>query len=690
MSLRTKIILGVLLIVLFLTLILSARLYVSLNIRTEQEVRNNLLLNTRQVSSSINMQNEIIETSLQGLAELVLQDFDYGKFLNEEDYLSSRVEEYFDYAKHLLKFLHESNLGVMSLYVDYNVEVIPEHNYDIWFVIRDDVVVLEDSDVYLLSDYYPENPEMEWYFLPKLRGEPVWTSVYEDTHLEIKMVSYVIPLIFERSNFVGLVGVDIGLDLDKAYLEAVKGTSLGDVVILDENHEVIVGSPNIISPDLMSEYKKQNVKEGFVKGKDQLLFFEELDNNHKVLSVISNSYIEDQKRLILRNVLVALFILLSAFGFLAFLFSKRITRSLKELRRVSEEMRKGNFNVRAEVLTKDELGDLATSFNKAAEELSLIEDERKRLEKAKTEFLSITSHELRSPMTPMKAQLQMLKKGFFGKMSEKQKKSVEVVLRNTERLDKIIVDFLDISRIEAARMKFNFVKTDLNELIDLLIMETKGFMPEKKIVFVKKVEKPLVIETDPERISQVLRNLLNNAVKFSNEKGKIEVFAKKDKGEVLFYVKDEGVGIKRHSQNRIFEPFFQADNMYQHKSGGTGLGLAISKGIVNSQRGKIWFTSEDNKGTTFYFTLPLKPVKDIKPIKVLFSSKALIENKIKKAFLEVLGPIGEIEFEDQRLKGFVKEDLLEYVDYLKEKKIIYKTEEFKNKIIQAFNLEDKN
>ena len=115
------------------------------------------------------------------------------------------------------------------------------------------------------------------------------------------------------------------------------------------------------------------------------------------------------------------------------------------------KLEKGDFKTRVDIRTGDELEELGDAFNKTTEALGLTEEERRQIDRTKTRFLSITSHELRSPMTPMKAQLQMLLGGYFGKLTKKQKDSVDIILRNTDRLDHIIVDFLEISRIESAR-----------------------------------------------------------------------------------------------------------------------------------------------------------------------------------------------------------------------------------------------
>jgi hypothetical protein len=138
---------------------------------------------------------------------------------------------------------------------------------------------------------------------------------------------------------------------------------------------------------------------------------------------------------------------------------------------------------------------------------------------------------------------------------------------------------------------------------------------------------------------------------------------------------------------RIFEPFYQVESTNRRRHGGTGLGLAICRGIVESQKGKIWVESKPESGCKFSFTLPLTPVRKIEPIKVLFSQKGVIEKKIKEEFQSILGPLGKGEFEELKSKNSItKDDLLEYVDFLTKKFIIPPEQgtSFKNKIGEIF------
>lgn len=385
-------------------------------------------------------------------------------------------------------------------------------------------------------------------------------------------------------------------------------------------------------------------------------------------------------------IMIMILIVINA-GVIGFFVSRSISKPIKELYKATREVEQGNYDVRLNIKTNDEIARLGQAFNLTTTTLSRVNEERTEIDNAKTEFLSITSHELRSPMTPMKAQLQMLKEGYFGKLNKKQKESLAIIVRNADRLDNIIVDFLEISRIEAARLRFNFRETDLTQTIQDMVKFMDAFAKEKNIELITKLDKLPIIEVDPDRISQVIRNLINNAIKFSNENSKIEISAELKEDHIEFSVRDFGCGLTPENQIRVFEPFYQAEDPNRRRHGGTGLGLAICRGIVESQKGKIWVESKPDKGCKFFFTMPLVPVRKIEPIKVLFSPKGVIERKIQEEFKVILGPLGDGEFIDLKGKNSLgKDDLFEYIDLLTKEYIISQEIglDFKNRIGKIF------
>jgi len=513
--------------------------------------------------------------------------------------------------------------------------------------------------------------------------------------------------IYENNQILGVVIVLYGLEeLNDIVTERAGLGETGETLIAfnDDNGQTIYPLPRRFENDIVAiNFVGLPMQVALNK---ESTFFEKTYDYRDVQVAAATKYIDSVKLglvskidyaeaiLPVRDRLIILFlrvslILILVLALIFFLISIRIIKPIHELIFAAERLKNNDFKVRLDIKTGDELEELANTFNNTAEILDNLDNERKQLDKAKTEFLSITSHELRSPMTPMKAQLQMALSDYFGKLTSGQRNALEIVLSNTDRLDKIIVDFLEISRIEAARLKFNFVKADLTKMINSVVEEVKSFMPEKKLRIELDLGKLPLIEADPDRVSQVLRNLLTNAIKFSHQNGRILVSAKLANGMIQFSVKDEGVGISEKDQKHLFEPFFQVENMYQHKSGGTGLGLAICKGIVESQGGRIWLVSQEGKGTAFYFTVPFKPVHETKAIKILFSNGQKTDELVKSIFIDYIGPLGEREFEVlQKSKGIVYESVEEYISDLVRKGILTKenSEEFKSKIAMIFNI----
>jgi len=275
---------------------------------------------------------------------------------------------------------------------------------------------------------------------------------------------------------------------------------------------------------------------------------------------------------------------------------------------------------------KDEKGKISNIFasfvditeqKKAEEELRKKQEkikkqniQLKKLNKIKSEVLNITSHELRTPMSAIKGYAQMLLKGVLGDITDEQKKALKVILRNINRLDNLIRDILDVSRLESGTMKFLPEETDVEEVISEVIETMQSFAETKKIQIKTTIQKNLPkLFIDPERIKQVIINIVNNAIKFSPENSTIFIRVKKDKKDkILFEIQDYGKGIPKNKQKKIFDTFYQVDSGMDRKFGGAGLGLAISRGIILSHGGDIWVDSKVGEGSTFKFTLPIKPV----------------------------------------------------------------------------------
>jgi signal transduction histidine kinase len=219
----------------------------------------------------------------------------------------------------------------------------------------------------------------------------------------------------------------------------------------------------------------------------------------------------------------------------------------------------------------------------------------------------MTSHELKTPITPIKMQAEHLLSDVQGKLNSSQKKSVEMILRNINHLDNLIGDVLDSAKLEENQLKMFPEKTDLNGLIKNIIKDIEQTAHQKNIVLSSAIEKLPIIMIDGRRFRQVLLNLIGNAVKYTSLGGKIKISAKQQNQKIIVTVADNGVGISPDMVSKIFDKFVQATLSYKLKKKGTGLGLSICKGIVTKWGGKIWAESQGkNKGSKFTFTIPYR------------------------------------------------------------------------------------
>lgn len=232
----------------------------------------------------------------------------------------------------------------------------------------------------------------------------------------------------------------------------------------------------------------------------------------------------------------------------------------------------------------------------------------KAIEKMKTEFVSISAHQLRTPLSAMKWILKMLLDGDLGEITKEQREFIEKCYTANERMITLINDLLNVARIEEGRFIYKPILADIISITQSVIASLTEEIKRKRIQFEfkKPREKLPEIKVDVEKISLAIENLIENAIRYTPERGKILVSLEKKENEIEFSVKDTGIGIPKDQQSRIFTKFFRAANAIRMETEGSGLGLFITKNIIEAHGGKIWFESEEGKGTTFYFTLPTK------------------------------------------------------------------------------------
>ena len=225
----------------------------------------------------------------------------------------------------------------------------------------------------------------------------------------------------------------------------------------------------------------------------------------------------------------------------------------------------------------------------------------------KSEFVSIVSHQLRSPLSNLKWVIEILMSGKVCPVAEEQIEYIQILRENSKRMDELVSDLLTVSRIEQNRLPLQEEKTSLKELVEKIIKETEILAKASnvEIEFSFDDEMPEIV-FDPSQVKLAIANLVENAVRYAKTKGLVKVRLKKQKNNLCLEVEDNGVGIPEKDQKYIFQKFFRSENAKKHQTEGSGLGLYIAKSIIEKSGGKMGFYSKENKGSTFWLTLPIK------------------------------------------------------------------------------------
>ena len=282
----------------------------------------------------------------------------------------------------------------------------------------------------------------------------------------------------------------------------------------------------------------------------------------------------------------------------SFFIARAINRPLKMLMDKTREISNGVFECELNISSPPELLELAKAFNTMCEKL-------RALDKMKSDFFSSMSHELRTPLTSIKEGINLLKEGAGGTIPERQKRLLTILTLETNRLIELVNSLLDLSKMEAGMMNYTVERGTLSPLIDRAMIEIVPLVESKNIRVERNgFDRLPILRMDNERILQVLRNLIGNAVKFTPEGGRVIISARLTDHGIEVSVADTGPGIPPENLTTVFNKYQQATTAGSYRIKGTGLGLSIAKHIVSSHGGRIWAESKPGEGSTFIFVLP--------------------------------------------------------------------------------------
>ncbi|MHB1316105.1 MAG: sensor histidine kinase [Christensenellales bacterium] len=297
-----------------------------------------------------------------------------------------------------------------------------------------------------------------------------------------------------------------------------------------------------------------------------------------------------------RQVMNTLLIMILPTILILYIISKRISRPLVKMNQYAKEFAQGNFDKRVPVQSQDEIGQLAESFNSMAQDLQVLEDTRRS-------FVANVSHELKSPLTSVQGFVQAMLDGAIP--PDKHEIYLEKVLAESKHMSQIVVDLLELAKMESGNFPLHMERFELNELIRRTLLTFENRIEQKKInVVLTLPDMPCYVMADSARITQVISNLVDNAIKFAYEGSQLKVWTHYIRDKVLVYVYNDGPRIPAEDLPYIWERFYMADKAHTRTAlKGTGLGLSIVRRIMEQHGETIKAENVENKGVVFMLTL---------------------------------------------------------------------------------------
>lgn len=332
----------------------------------------------------------------------------------------------------------------------------------------------------------------------------------------------------------------------------------------------------------------------------------------------SNQSQVDKRILLIAGIIIFLIL---ALLIIVHIFTKSILEPIEKLADTARAIADGDMSLRADIINKDEIGTLAYNFNvmlaklqtshmalnKNVEDLEKANEKLKKIDQMKSDFITITAHQLRTPLTGIKWSLTAILNGNLGPVHKEQKEYLQGAVESNQRMIDTVNEILQMDNIQTGQTRIKTAEVSPADLLNSALADIYPEAAQKHIKINSSISKNLIplINIDQDAIRTVLQNLIGNSVLYTKEKGEVNIEITQSGDKVQISIRDNGIGIPKNEQKNVFTKFFRATNAVNHYANGSGLGLSISKNIVQQHGGKIDFESEEGKGTTFNIILPI-------------------------------------------------------------------------------------
>ncbi|AZU61637.1 sensor histidine kinase [Neobacillus mesonae] len=375
-------------------------------------------------------------------------------------------------------------------------------------------------------------------------------------------------------------------------------------VLITNPNQSVIGSSVPLDEDMKNHLlpKGKLLKKGLLlesdwKHHDYIISVSPIGKNEGYVYMYYPSYIIREIVVVLNLLILiaSLGVVLLAFGFIGIL-SKRLTKPLLIMKDATNKMSLGRYQQEIPVKGDDEIAQLGRTIQSLGEQLQYFEDSR-------NDFLAGVSHELRTPLTYIKGYSDILMKGMY-QSSEEQKQYLQIINNEANRISILVNDLFEMSKLQVNEFILDREVSNINQIIEKVITNLKPEIWKKGIKINSKLHEIPLIRIDPKRMEQVLYNLVENAMKYTQQ-GEILISSYKEKGFIKLKVKDTGIGIPKSELTKIFDRFYRVEHSRARMTGGTGLGLYVVKQIVKAHEGEITVESQENGGSTFTITLKI-------------------------------------------------------------------------------------